>query len=48
MCDEFAVMQRGEIVGHGPTAQVLTHLQHAHTRALTEALPQLETETNRP
>ena len=41
MCDEIAVMQRGEIVEHGPAAQVLGDPQHPYTRALIAAVPQL-------
>ncbi|MEO5959928.1 MAG: ATP-binding cassette domain-containing protein, partial [Opitutaceae bacterium] len=39
MADEVAVMQRGEIVERGPVRTVLRHPQHAHTRALLDALP---------
>jgi len=41
MCDEIAVMQRGCIVEHGPTAEVLGRPQHPYTQALIEAVPQL-------
>jgi peptide/nickel transport system ATP-binding protein len=41
MCDHIAVMQRGRIVEHGPTARVLADPQHAYTRALIEAVPRL-------
>ena len=39
MADEVAVMQRGEIVEKGSVRDVLRNPQHAHTRALLEALP---------
>ena len=39
MADDVAVMHRGEIVEHGPVRQVLKNPQHAHTRALLDALP---------
>ena len=39
MADDVAVMQRGEIVERGTVRGVLRNPQHAHTRALLEALP---------
>jgi ABC-type dipeptide/oligopeptide/nickel transport system ATPase component len=39
MADDVAVMQRGEIVERGTVRQVLKTPQHAHTRALLDALP---------
>ncbi len=39
MADDVAVMQRGEIVERGSVRQVLKAPQHAHTRALLDALP---------
>ena len=39
MADDVAVMQRGEIVERGTVRAVLKNPQHAHTRALLEALP---------
>ncbi len=41
MCDHIAVMQRGQIVEYGETAQVLADPQHAYTRTLIEAQPRL-------
>jgi peptide/nickel transport system ATP-binding protein len=38
---EVAVMYRGRIVEHGPTAQVLLNPAHAYTRRLLEAVPKL-------
>ncbi len=39
MADDVAVMQRGEIVERGSVRDVLRNPQHAHTRALLDALP---------
>jgi peptide/nickel transport system ATP-binding protein len=39
VCDEVAVMSKGQIVEHGPTRQVFGAPQHAYTRALFEAAP---------
>jgi ABC-type dipeptide/oligopeptide/nickel transport system ATPase component len=39
MADDVAVMHRGEIVERGPVRTVLRQPQHAHTRALLDALP---------
>ncbi len=39
ICDEVIVMQRGEVVEHGPAAEVLAHPAHAYTRALIDAAP---------
>ena len=41
MCDHIAVMQRGQIVEYGETAQVLADPRHAYTRTLIEAQPRL-------
>jgi len=40
LCDRVYVMYRGEVVEHGPTAQVIGRPQHAYTRALLNALPE--------
>jgi len=39
MADEVAVMHRGQIVERGSVREVLRNPQHAHTRALLDALP---------
>ena len=39
--DEVAVMFRGRIVEHGPTAQVLENPQHPYTQALIGCVPKL-------
>ncbi|WP_327084882.1 ATP-binding cassette domain-containing protein [Nonomuraea sp. NBC_01738] len=41
VCDTVAVMHQGEIVEHGPTAQVVDEPAHAYTRSLLEAVPRL-------
>jgi oligopeptide/dipeptide ABC transporter ATP-binding protein len=41
ICDEIAVMYRGEIVEHGPAATVLAEPAHPYTRALLDCLPTL-------
>ena len=41
MCDHIAVMQRGRVVEHGPTAEVLSNPRHAYTQALINAVPRL-------
>ncbi|MGU9990072.1 ABC transporter ATP-binding protein [Bordetella avium] len=39
ICDTIMVMQRGQVVETGSAATVLTHPQHAYTRALIDAAP---------
>ena len=39
VCDRIAVMQQGEIVELGDTAQVFGSPHHAYTRELLDAIP---------
>ncbi|MEE3661998.1 ABC transporter ATP-binding protein [Brenneria sp. g21c3] len=39
VCDEIAVMQHGEIVEYGPTAEIFANPQHAYTRLLLSSAP---------
>jgi peptide/nickel transport system ATP-binding protein len=39
VCDRIAVMQQGEIVEMGETAQVFASPRHAYTRELLDAIP---------
>jgi peptide/nickel transport system ATP-binding protein len=39
VCEEIAIMQHGEIVEHGPTAQIFANPSHAYTRSLLDAVP---------
>lgn len=38
-CARLAVMYQGQIVEHGPSRQVMTEPQHAHSKALASAFP---------
>lgn len=39
VCDRIYVLNTGEVVEHGPVAQVFTHPRHPYTRALLDAVP---------
>ena len=39
VCDTIAVMRNGEVVEHGPTAQVFADPRHPYTRELLESVP---------
>lgn len=41
LCDEVAVLRRGQIVEQGPVAEVYQHPQHEYTRELLAAIPRL-------
>ena len=39
VCENIAIMQRGEIVEHGATAQIFADPQHPYTKSLLAAVP---------
>lgn len=39
ICDEVMVMQRGQVVEHGPAEEILRHPRQAYTRDLIQAAP---------
>ncbi|MBS1673803.1 MAG: ABC transporter ATP-binding protein [Actinobacteria bacterium] len=39
VCEQTAVMRRGEIVEHGATAEILSDPQHEYTRLLLDSVP---------
>ena len=45
VCDEVAVMNEGKIVEHGSTEQIFSDPQHAYTRTLLDAVPQITAAT---
>ena len=47
IADRVAVMFRGKIVEYGETREVLSHPQHAYTRALIQCIPQLGAKRHR-
>ncbi|MGA7881984.1 MAG: ABC transporter ATP-binding protein [Terrimicrobiaceae bacterium] len=47
LCDQLAVMFRGEIVEYGDTQSVLTNPQHPYTRALISCVPRLGSKEKR-
>jgi peptide/nickel transport system ATP-binding protein len=44
MCDDIGVMQRGRLVEAGDAQEVLDAPQHAYTRALMAAVPDIRHE----
>ncbi|MBD8891453.1 ABC transporter ATP-binding protein [Roseibium litorale] len=47
LTDQVAVMYRGKLVEHGPTAQVLGHPSHAYTKSLISAVPRPDVRVER-
>lgn len=45
LCESCVVLQDGRVVEAGPTARVLDHPEHPHTRALRAAVPELPSAT---
>ena len=39
ICDRIAIMQRGEVVEHGVTADIFAAPQHPYTQKLLSAVP---------
>jgi peptide/nickel transport system ATP-binding protein len=39
VCEDIAIMQRGAIVEHGPTAKIFAAPEHPYTRSLLDAVP---------
>jgi peptide/nickel transport system ATP-binding protein len=39
VCEDIAIMQRGVIVEHGPTATIFARPQHPYTKSLLDAVP---------
>jgi oligopeptide/dipeptide ABC transporter ATP-binding protein len=47
MCDQVAVMYRGEIVERGQVAEVFAHPRHPYTQGLLGAVPDIESKDAR-
>jgi ABC-type dipeptide/oligopeptide/nickel transport system ATPase component len=41
LCDRVAILQSGQIVETGPTAEIFQHPQHPYTQALVAAIPNM-------
>ena len=39
LCDDVAILNRGEVVEYGPVARIYSSPQHAYTRQLLAAIP---------
>jgi peptide/nickel transport system ATP-binding protein len=39
LCDDVAILHRGEVVEYGPVARIFSTPQHAYTRQLLSAIP---------
>ena len=39
VCDDVAVMHKGEVVEYGPAERIFTRPEHDYTRALLDAAP---------
>ena len=48
LCDQVIVMHQGQIVEHGPTAQLYAHPQHAYTQALLASAPTMPSQEGTP
>ena len=44
VCEEVAVLYAGCVAEHGPTRQVLADPRHPYTRALLDAIPDIDDE----
>ncbi|MET7336654.1 hypothetical protein [Nonomuraea sp. NPDC005650] len=48
LCDEIAVLDRGQIVERGESADVLGSPRHPHTRRLVASMPRLRRSADPP